>query len=75
MLSERFGRAGCPCPFTTAWALDCRAGEVFSERLVTNTDDVAAWVTRLPQLAAVAYEARTNGVVLACALETAASAA
>ncbi|MFF3878700.1 IS110 family transposase, partial [Streptomyces sp. NPDC001978] len=46
---------------TTAWALDCEAGEIFSERLVADTDEVVAWVARLPQPAAVAYEAGANG--------------
>ena len=54
---------------TTAWALDIESGEVFSERLVVNADDVVAWVSGLPQPAAVAYEAGPTGFALARALD------
>lgn len=54
---------------TTAWALDCETGEVFSERLDAETHNVLVWVTTLPQPAAVAYEAGPTGFVLARALD------
>jgi transposase len=56
---------------TTAWALDSTTGEIFTDRLVVNTADVVAWVRRLPQPAAVAYEAGPTGFVLARALQQA----
>ncbi|WP_406451405.1 hypothetical protein OH768_07785 [Streptomyces sp. NBC_01622] len=56
---------------TTAWAVDGTIGEIFSDRLVANTADVVAWVRRLPQPAAVAYEAAPAGFVLARALQQA----
>jgi transposase len=54
---------------TVAWGLDGVTGEVFTERLVPDTAEILAWLRRLPQPVAVAYEAGPTGFHLARALE------
>lgn len=49
---------------STAWALDCEAGEVFNERLVANADDVVAWVALpLPKTSSALVGAGVRGAL------------
>jgi len=54
-----------------AEAVDWQTGQVFSQRLVPASEDVVAWVRRLPGSTAVTYEAGPTGFGLARAFETA----
>ena len=54
-----------------AEAVDWDTGQVFSERLVPASEQVVAWVGRLPGPVAVSYEAGPTGFGLARAFERA----